>query len=86
MHSPTGYYAHYATHLKAADGTRRKGWTDVYPVIGYTDVALVIDSDGFVVTVRDLLKEVREDVASLDLEDGETARVHLTVAATPGEE
>lgn len=77
MFSPTGYRARYTTCCKNADGTRGETWTDTFPVVGYTDVALVINSDGRVLTVEAMREELAGDGK---LEDGETFRVYLEVS------
>jgi hypothetical protein len=56
----TGYWAHYTTSFKNADGTWGSSGVDTFPVVGYTDVALVIDEDGTVKRVHVLLDELRQ--------------------------
>lgn len=67
----TGYWAHYRTHFQSTDTVV----TDTYPVVGYTDVALIIDEDGAVKTVHALLDELRE----CDEPEGEGWTVLLSV-------
>ena len=71
-----GYWAHYRTHFLSPDTVV----TDTYPVVGYTDVALIIDEDGTVKTVTALLEELRE----CDEPEGEGWTVSLAV--TPNQE
>lgn len=81
MFSPTGYYAHYRTQFHNAGRPHGGAGVDVYPVVGYTDTALVIDEDGTVKTVGALLEELR---AGGDADpDGTTWTVHLEVNGAP---
>lgn len=73
------YWAHYTTHFSSGNG-----WTDTFPVAGYTDVALIIDEDGSVKTVHALLEELREGGDVPD-EEGQTWTVSLAVTASSGE-
>lgn len=77
MFSPTGYYAHYRTQFHNA------AETEVYPVVGYTDTALVIDEDGTVKTVGALLAELREGAGADEDGDGATWTVTLEVNGAP---
>ncbi len=85
MFSPTGYWAHYTTSFRNADGTWENSWTDTFPVVGYTDEALIIDEDGTVKIVSRLLDELREG-GSTPGEGGQTWIVSLTVNSSDGEE
>jgi hypothetical protein len=78
MFSPTGYYAHYPTRFRDADGSPGNSWTDTFPVVGYTDVALVIDVDGSVKTVEALRETLAEGGDKPD-EEGQTWTVGLEV-------
>lgn len=71
-YSPTGYWAHFTTHFIEHDARV----TDVFPVVGYTDVALIIDEDGTVKTVDAMLEELREG--------GDTEGWTVTRAVTTG--
>lgn len=84
MHSPTGYYAHYTTTWKNADGSWGNRWTDTYPVIGYTDTALVLDEEGIVRTVQEM-QNILAEGGNVPDEEGSTFRVSLGVNAYPGE-
>lgn len=77
------YYAHYTTRWLKPDGTHGNAWTDVYPVIRYTDVALVVDTDGSVLTVEDL-REVLAKHGDTPDDDGETFTVHFEVNTFAG--
>lgn len=78
----TAYWAHYHTQFKKPDGTRGNGWTDTFPVVGYTDVALIIDAGGNVRTVQSLLEDFAEG-GDTPNEDGETYAVYLEVNTNP---
>ena len=80
MFSPTGYYAHYRTQFHNAVGEAE---TEVYPVVGYTDTALVIDEDGTVKTVGALLAELREGADANEDGDGAAWTVTLEVNGAP---
>lgn len=80
----TGYWAHYTTRFKKADGTRGESWTETFPVVGYTDVALVIDTGGNVKTVQALRDDLAEGGGTPD-DDGETYTVTLEVDTSQGE-
>jgi hypothetical protein len=77
----TGYWAHYTTRCKK-DGKSTDHWTDTFPVVGYTDVALVINPSGEVKTVQAMREELAGDGT---LEDGETFTVTLEVNTWDGE-
>lgn len=77
------YYAHYTTRWLKPDGARGNAWTDIYPVIGYTDVALVVDNDGSVLTVE-ALREVLAKGGDTPDADGETFTVHFEVSTFAG--
>lgn len=81
MFSPTGYYAHYRTQFYNAGRAVGEADVDVYPVVGYTDTALVIDEDGTVKTVGALLEELREG-GNAD-PDGSSWTVALEVNGAP---
>lgn len=82
-YSPTGYWAHYHTRYKNADGTWGNDWTDSFPVIGVNDSsALVIDHAGAVKTVRALEVDLSEGGGTPD-EDGSTFTVSLEVNTYP---
>lgn len=89
--SPTGYWAHYTTQFSKPDPVNPFGralghrWASVYPVVGYTDTALIIDEYGTVKTVGAFLDELREGGDTPD-EEGETFTVSLSVENGPGEE
>ena len=72
----TGYWAHYRTHFKNIDEVV----TDTFPVVGYTDAALIIDEDGSVKTVNALLEELRE--GGDEQEEGEGWTVSLSVSTS----
>lgn len=72
------YYAHYRTSFRNADGSLGSHWTDTFPVIGYTDVALVVDTDGTVKTVQALRDVIAEGGDRPD-EDGQTFTVRFEV-------
>lgn len=85
--SPTGYYAHYKVTYTKPDANHWSGhaitdrWVDTYPVIGYADVALVIDEGGIVKRVTDFLDEKKaEDGAP----EGETYHVYMEVNTDGG--
>lgn len=82
--SPTGYWAHYTIRFQNDDGTRGEGWTETFPVTGYTDVALIIDDGGLVKTVTAYLDELRENSDVPD-EDGQTFTAYLEVNSRNGE-
>jgi hypothetical protein len=83
MFSPTGYYAHYWTQFRDADGSALDTTKEIYPVVGYTDTALVIDGDGAVKTVGALLAELREGADRDEDGDGVTWKVTLEVSRDP---
>jgi hypothetical protein len=83
MFSPTGYYAHYRTRFIHSDGTPGVTDTEVYPVVGYTDTALILDGSGTVMTVDALLKELREGGDEDSDGDGVTWKVTLEVNGAP---
>jgi hypothetical protein len=57
----TGYWAHYNTWFAAKDGSLDSVSRDHYPVVGHADgVALIIDEDGTVTSVKELLEALRE--------------------------
>lgn len=78
-----GYWAHYTTRFKNADGTPGDSWTDTFPVVGYTDVALVIDEDGSVLTVQALRDRLAEGGDTPD-RDSQTFTVTFVVNTSRG--
>lgn len=83
MFSPTGYYAHYWTQFRDADGNITDTTKETYPVVGHTDTALVIDEDGTVKTVGALLGKLREGAGADEDGDGVTWKVILEVSRDP---
>lgn len=81
--SPTGYWAHYLTRFRNADGTHATSWVECWPIADIVDDnPRLIFEDGRVLTLRALLVELREGSNTPD-EDGQTYTVSLSVSTQP---